>query len=209
MDRKEEYNKIAEKIVGHVKNGTTDQAEGVISIPTSDYTCKDRWNSEMKNIFQTLPLMAAMTIEMPNPGDYKSLEITGVPVLITRDKNGDVNAFRNVCTHRGAIIAEPGTGNKSRFSCPYHGWTYTNTGSLMGVTDKEKFGEFDTSCFGLAKLPCKELGGMIFVSLSKNEDINFEEFLDGMLPEIEHFKLEDWYYHGYKVIEGSKLEDSF
>ena len=50
MDRKEEYNKIAEKVVGHVKNGTTDQAEGVISIPTSDYTCKERWNSEMKNI---------------------------------------------------------------------------------------------------------------------------------------------------------------
>ena len=39
MDRKEEYNKIAEKIVGHVKNGTTDQATNVISIPTSDYTC--------------------------------------------------------------------------------------------------------------------------------------------------------------------------
>ncbi len=209
MDRKEEYNKIAEKIVGHVKNGTTDQAKGVISIPTSDYTCKERWNSEMKNIFQTLPLMAAMTIEMPNPGDYKSLEITGVPLLITRDKNGEVNAFRNVCTHRGAIIAEPGVGNRSRFSCPYHGWTFTNTGILMGVTDKQKFGEFDTNCFGLAKLPCKELGGMIFVTLSKNEDINFEEFLDGMLPEIEHFKLENWYYHGYKVIEGANWKIAF
>ena len=51
MDRKAEYNKIAEKIVGHVKNGTTDQAESVISIPTSDYTCKKRWNAEIKNIF--------------------------------------------------------------------------------------------------------------------------------------------------------------
>ena len=104
MDRKEEYNKIAEKIVGHVKNGTTDQATNVISIPTSDYTSDERWTSEMSNIFQTLPLMAAMTIEIPNPGDYKSLEITGIPILITRDKNGKINAFRNVCTHRGAII---------------------------------------------------------------------------------------------------------
>ena len=63
MDRKEEYNKIAEKIVSHVKNGTTDQAEGVISIPTSDYTSKDRWNSEMKTIFQTLPLIAILKKE--------------------------------------------------------------------------------------------------------------------------------------------------
>ena len=50
MDRKEEYNKIAEKIVSHVKNGTTDQAEGVISIPTSDYTCKERWDLELSLI---------------------------------------------------------------------------------------------------------------------------------------------------------------
>ena len=111
---------------------------------------------EIKNIFQTLPLMAAMTIEIPNPGDYKSLEITGVPILVTRCKDGKVNAFRNVCTHRGAIITEPGIGNKSRFSCPYHGWTYSNNGDLIGVTDKEKFGDFDSSCHGLSKLPCKE-----------------------------------------------------
>ena len=153
MNRKEEYNKIAEKIVSHVKNGTTAQAEGVISIPTSDYTCKERWDLEIKNIFQTLPLMAAMTIEIPNPGDYKSLEITGVPILVARGKDGKVNAFRNVCTHRGAIITEPGIGNKSRFSCPYHGWTYSNNGELIGVTDKEKFGDFDPSCHGLSKLP--------------------------------------------------------
>ena len=209
MDRKEEYNKIAEKIVSHVKNGTTDQAEGVISIPTSDYTCKERWDLEIKNIFQTLPLMAAMTIEIPNPGDYKSLEITGVPILVARGKDGKVNAFRNVCTHRGAIITEPGIGNKSRFSCPYHGWTYSNNGDLIGVTDKEKFGDFDPSCHGLSKLPCKELGGMIFVSLSKDEKINFEDFLDGMLPEIEHFKLENWYYHGFKVIEGANWKIAF
>ena len=209
MNRNDEYNKIAEKVVGHVENGTTDQAADILKVPTSDYTSNERWSAEMENIFQTLPLMLALSIEMPNPGDYKSIEVTGIPILITRDKNNNVNAFRNVCSHRGAIIAQEGIGNRSRFSCPYHGWTYSNTGDLIGVTDKSKFGNIDNKCFGLEKLQCKELAGLIFVSLSRNEDVDFEKFLAGMLPEIEHFDLENWYYHGFKVINGANWKIAF
>ena len=209
MNRNDEYNKIAEKVVGHVKNGTTDQAADILKVPTSDYTSNERWSTEMENIFQTLPLMLALSIEMPNPGDYKSIEVTGIPILITRDKNNNVNAFRNVCSHRGAIIAQEGIGNRSRFSCPYHGWTYSNTGDLIGVTDKSKFGNIDNKCFGLEKLQCKELAGLIFVSLSRNEDVDFEKFLAGMLPEVEHFDLENWYYHGFKVINGANWKIAF
>jgi phenylpropionate dioxygenase-like ring-hydroxylating dioxygenase large terminal subunit len=209
VNRNDEYNKIAEKVVGHVENGTTDQAADILKVPTSDYTSNERWSSEMENIFQTLPLMLALSIEMPNPGDYKSIEVTGIPILMTRDKNNNVNAFRNVCSHRGAIIAQEGIGNRSRFSCPYHGWTYSNTGDLIGVTDKSKFGNIDNKCFGLEKLQCKELAGLIFVSLSRNEDVDFEKFLAGMLPEVEHFDLENWYYHGFKVINGANWKIAF
>ncbi|MDC0432215.1 Rieske 2Fe-2S domain-containing protein [Hyphomicrobiales bacterium] len=209
MNRNDEYNKIAEKVVGHVENGTTDQAADILKVPTSDYTSNERWSAEMENIFQTLPLMLALSIEIPNPGDYKSIEVTGIPILITRDKNNNVNAFRNVCSHRGAIIAQEGIGNRSRFSCPYHGWTYSNTGDLIGVTDKSKFGNIDNKCFGLEKLQCKELAGLIFVSLSRNEDVDFEKFLAGMLPEVEHFDLENWYYHGHKVINGANWKIAF
>ena len=209
MNRNDEYNKIAEKVVGHVENGTTDQAADILKVPTSDYTSNERWSAEMENIFQTLPLMLALSIEIPNPGDYKSIEVTGIPILITRDKNNNVNAFRNVCSHRGAIIAQEGIGNRSRFSCPYHGWTYSNTGDLIGVTDKSKFGNIDNKCFGLEKLQCKELAGLIFVSLSRNEDVDFEKFLAGMLPEVEHFDLENWYYHGFKVINGANWKIAF
>jgi phenylpropionate dioxygenase-like ring-hydroxylating dioxygenase large terminal subunit len=209
VNRNDEYNNIAEKVVGHVENGTTDQAADILKVPTSDYTSNERWSAEMENIFQTLPLMLALSIEMPNPGDYKSIEVTGIPILITRDKNNNVNAFRNVCSHRGAIIAQEGIGNRSRFSCPYHGWTYSNTGDLIGVTDKSKFGNIDNKCFGLEKLQCKELAGLIFVSLSRNEDVDFEKFLAGMLPEVEHFDLENWYYHGFKVINGANWKIAF
>ena len=209
MDRKEEYNKIAERVVGHVQNKTTDQAEDILSIPTSDYTCEKRWESEMDKIFKELPLMLALSIEIPNKGDYKAMEVVGIPVLITRDKESKVHAFRNVCSHRGAPLANEEIGNKSKFTCPYHGWTYSNKGELLGILENSKFGDLDKSCHGLQVLPCEEFGGMIFVTLTPNIKLNLDKFLGGMKPEIEHFNLQNWYYHGFKVIHGANWKIAF
>ena len=177
MNRREEYNKIAERVVGHVENNTTDQANSILSIPTSDYTCKDRWGIEIKKIFKELPLMLALTIEIPNKGDYKSMEVVGIPVLITRDKDNNVHAFRNVCSHRGAPLTGDEIGNRNKFTCPYHGWTYSNKGDLIGILENEKFGELDKSCNGLQALPCKEFSGMIFVTLTPEIDMNLDQVL--------------------------------
>ena len=209
MDRKEEYNKIAERVVGHVQNKTTDQAEDILSIPTSDYTCEKRWESEMDKIFKELPLMLALSIEIPNKGDYKSLEVVGIPVLITRDKDSKVRAFRNVCSHRGAPLTNEEIGNKSKFTCPYHGWTYSNEGELIGILENSKFGELDKSCNGLQILPCEEFGGIIFVTLTPNIELNLDNFLGGMKSEIEHFNLQNWHYHGFKVIHGANWKIAF
>ena len=209
MNRKEEYNKIAERVVGHVQNKTTDQANDILSIPTSDYTCEKRWESEMDKIFKELPLMLALSIEIPNKGDYKSLEVVGIPVLITRDKDSKVHAFRNVCSHRGAPLTNEEIGNKSKFTCPYHGWTYSNEGELIGILENSKFGELDKSCNGLQILPCEEFGGMIFVTLTPNIELNLDNFLGGMKSEIEHFNLQNWHYHGFKVIHGANWKIAF
>ncbi len=209
MNRKEEYNKIAERVVSHVQNKTTDQANDILSIPTSDYTCEKRWESEMDKIFKELPLMLALSIEIPNKGDYKSLEVVGIPVLITRDKDSKVHAFRNVCSHRGAPLTNEEIGNKSKFTCPYHGWTYSNEGELIGILENSKFGELDKSCNGLQILPCEEFGGMIFVTLTPNVELNLDNFLGGMKSEIEHFNLQNWHYHGFKVIHGANWKIAF
>tara|TARA_B100000378_G_C18049976_1_gene413018 strand:+ start:344 stop:1516 length:1173 start_codon:yes stop_codon:yes gene_type:complete len=209
MNRKEEYNIIAEKVVGHFQNNTTDQTKDILTIPTSDYTDKDRWKKEIDEIFLKLPLMLSLAIEIPNPGDYKALEIVGIPVLITRDKESKVHAFRNVCSHRGSLLTKEEIGNKNNFTCPYHGWTYSNKGDLIGITDNEKFGNLDKSCRGLQELPCQELGGMIFVILTPNLDLNLDEFLGGMKSEIEHFDFKNWYYHGFKVIHGANWKVAF
>ena len=163
----------------------------------------------MDKIFKELPLMLALSIEIPNKGDYKAMEVVGIPVLITRDKESKVRAFRNVCSHRGAPLANEEIGNKSKFTCPYHGWTYSNKGELIGILENYKFGDLDKSCNGLQVLPCEEFGGMIFVTLTPNIKLNLDKFLGGMKPEIEHFNLKNWHYHGFKVIHGANWKIAF
>ena len=166
MDRAQEYNQIARKIVDHYQNNTTDLSADVMAVPISRYTDEEIWQQEIDLIFKRVPLMLALTCEMKNPGDYKAIEMAGVPVLITRGKDGKARAFINACSHRGAPVCEDGHGSASRFSCPYHGWTFGNEGQLVGVSDRQKFGDIDNETRGLTDLPCEERVGFIFVVLT-------------------------------------------
>ena len=209
MSRTETYNKLAEKLLSHVENNTTDQVEGTLSVPTSAYTDPQRWEREMQLIFKRLPLMLALSVELANPGDYKAIEVVGRPVLITRGKDGQARAFLNVCAHRGAPLAEVGEGNCSRFSCPYHGWTFANDGKLMGIADPAKFGEIDRSGLNLTALPCQERAGMIFVVLTPGLPIDVEAYLGGMLTDLEHFKFETWHFFGRRELHGANWKVSY
>ena len=70
------------------------------------------------------------------PGSYRALLTGDIPVLLTRASDGELRAFLNVCSHRGSIVVPEGTGNASRFTCPYHSWAYDNRGALLGIYKK-------------------------------------------------------------------------
>ena len=91
------------------------------------------------------------------------------------------------------MVANDGKGNCTRFVCPYHGWTYSDRGELIGVAGRRKFGEVDTDARGFTQLPCVERAGLIFVSLAPGTTIDLNEYLGGMLPELESFGFENWY----------------
>jgi phenylpropionate dioxygenase-like ring-hydroxylating dioxygenase large terminal subunit len=197
--RRSEYINLATRLLAHVENGTTDSAEDVKYIPVENYVNPVRWHSEMDAIFKRLPLLLAFTCEMREPGDYKSIEVVGVPVLIVRGQDGLVRAFIGVCSHRGTMLTEEGKGRCEQFTCPYHGWTYSDRGALIGVAGRRKFGDVDTASRGLTELPSVERAGMIFVSLTPGGSIDLEDYLGGMLSELESFGFENW--HMYKQNE--------
>jgi len=126
----ENYNRIVARIIDDVDNNTTDQASSTLSVPSKNYTDADIWQQEMDLIFKKVPVFVALTAELPNAGDYKTFQFLDKPLLITRLKDGTARVMLNACSHRAMTVANEPCGNKSRFTCPYHGWMYSNDGVL-------------------------------------------------------------------------------
>ncbi len=200
--RRDVYEKIGIRLLNHVRNRTTDSMESTKPVPVAKYRDRSRWENEVRKIFKEMPVLVALSCELKHASDYKALEIVGVPVLITRGKDGIARAFLNVCRHRGAHVAEPGYGNQSRFACPYHGWTYDQRGSLIGVTDESKFGQVDVSCRNLVELYTREVAGLIFTCLTPGRTFDIEMFLGEMLDELASYRLETWSLVSQNIVEG-------
>lgn len=203
------YGDAAEKMLHFVETKTTDQAASTLEIPVANYLDKDRWQKEIDLIFKRLPLMLALTIELPNINDYKAMDVMGLPVLITRAKDGKARAFLNVCKHRAMHMAKEGKGNCSRFACQYHGWTYANDGSLIGIAEASTFGDVDKKTLNLTELPTQEVAGMIFVILTPGLAIDVPAFLGGMLDDLAALKLETWYYHKSRPMVGANWKVAY
>ena len=188
--------------MAHARAHTLEQAPEVVALPAARYFDPAIFEAEIEKIFKRVPLLLAVTAEMPKPGDFKALEAAGVPVLISRGQDGVVRAFINSCSHRGTNVAMAGHGNAKRFMCPYHGWTFTQKGELMGVASADDFGEIDKSCFGLTPLPVTERAGLIWVIVNPDSKLSFDAFLSGYDKLLAHYGFEDWHYHGSQVIPG-------
>ncbi len=127
-DRQAQYNRMVVRMMEHVENGTTDWADDTMIVSSQEYTDAEFWQTEMDTIYRKLPILIGMSHEVPNAGDFKSLDILGIPLLISRQADGSVRVFMNVCTHRSMILVKEETGNKRVFTCPYHAWSFSGDG---------------------------------------------------------------------------------
>lgn len=200
---------VAEIMLDYVEKGLTYQSDRITTVPAVNYLDPDVWRREMDLIFKRVPLMLALSAELPEPGSYKAMEAVGLPLLITRDKTGKAHVFFNVCAHRGAPVAAEGHGKCSRFTCSYHAWSYSNDGRLLAITDKDKFGEIDRSQRGLRELPCQEKAGMIFGVLTPDAPLDIDTYYGRMLEDFQDADLEHWTFLGSRVIEGANWKIAF
>lgn len=92
--------------------------------------------------------------EIRAPGDFRTRNVAGRPIIFCRDQGGAVRALINSCRHRGAVVCRERQGNSRAFFCFYHGWTFNNDGSLRGVPGEDAYGpDFDKSKLGLVPAP--------------------------------------------------------
>lgn len=200
----------AARMLEFVETGTTDTAPQTMEVAASAYLDPERFEKEMERIFGRLPILAALSAEIPEPGDFKTLDLLGKPVLVTRRKDGEVAAMLNVCTHRGMIVAPECTrGNRPRFTCPYHAWTFDNGGKLLAVADAQKFGPVCKEDRGLTRLPCVEAGGIVWVVMTPGAEIDIAGHLGGMLADLEAYGLDKWHFCGARQIEGANWKIAY
>ena len=106
--------------------------------------------------------------QLPQPHSYLSVRMGQRPLILTRDRDGALHGIFNRCAHRGATICRDESGVAKSFQCPYHGWTFRNTGELVGAPWPGGYGsDFDKSQYGLRKVDrIDTYRGFIFGTLS-------------------------------------------
>ncbi|MCS5582672.1 MAG: Rieske (2Fe-2S) protein, partial [Pseudomonadales bacterium] len=84
-------------------------------------------------------LVAGVTQDVAEPGDFFVFELEPESIIVSRAEDGTINAFYNVCQHRGARLLLTDQGAMATYTCPYHGWVYNNDGSLCEVPEEDRF----------------------------------------------------------------------
>ncbi|MEM7666952.1 MAG: aromatic ring-hydroxylating dioxygenase subunit alpha [Pseudomonadota bacterium] len=205
---REELITMTRSLIAHGEADTMELADDVVRIPASAYTDPDLFELEKRNIFRRLPLMVAPSCELPEPGDFKAMDICGVPLLLSRQKDGEVIAYLNMCTHRGNPLAS-GTGNASRFTCGYHGWTFKQDGDLIGVASPGDFGAIDKAAHCLHRFPVHESAGLIWVTLDPKSKLSIEDYLCGYDSLLEAFGFKDWTLFAQRTLSGPNWKTAY
>ncbi len=194
---------LARRALEHFQNRTTDQADDVMAIPLAAYLDEGRYQAEVERIFKHLPLALALSLEVPDPGCYRAMDVLGVPVLIVRGTDERVRAFLNVCRHRGSPVCAEGLGEARVFACPYHSWTYDDAGRLIGIYSEDTFGDVDKSALGLRELFCAERAGLVWVGLTAGEDHDIDSWLGEFQAELGTLELQGWHLFEQRDLVGT------
>jgi phenylpropionate dioxygenase-like ring-hydroxylating dioxygenase large terminal subunit len=142
---------------------------GDLTLSTDEYLSREAHEREVSGLWTKVWQVACRATEVPGPGDYLEYEIVGHSVLIVRDRNGALGAFRNGCRHRGTPVARGG-GTTDCFICPFHGWTYDLDGTLRHIPAAWDFTHVDTGAHGLAPVKVDEFDGWVYVNLDPDAE---------------------------------------
>ena len=190
----------ARKLLGYLEKRTTALAEDVYRNPVGDYTCPQQAERERELFFRKGAFNVGLSALLPNPGDWMTHDYSGVPILLSRDREGKLGAYLNVCRHRGARIANGSGSGEKDFRCPYHGWCYGLDGKLIARPDEPSFAAAARETHGLRPLPVVEKYGMIWVSPDPEAKFDVDEMLGGMGGDLAAYGLETWHHYETRVL---------
>ena len=130
------------------------------------YTDPAIYDLEIEKIVNRNWILAGHASQLPEPGDFKVLNVAQESAIIVRGKDGKLKGFANVCRHRGSLVCLEEEGHADKFTCPYHGWMYDIDGNLTAARNMKD--DFDMSTHGLKSVSVGEVHGLILVCFDDN-----------------------------------------
>ncbi|MBI3244399.1 MAG: aromatic ring-hydroxylating dioxygenase subunit alpha [Chloroflexi bacterium] len=136
------------------------------TLPGDFYASVTIFRDEMERIFYKRWVCVGRADQIPNPGDFFIQNIGDESLIITRDRSGAPRAFYNVCRHRGTRLCADKQGRfHETIQCPYHAWTYTLDGRLVGAPNMNEIAGFDKRDYPLYSACLETWQGFLFVNL--------------------------------------------
>ncbi|WP_238429130.1 aromatic ring-hydroxylating oxygenase subunit alpha [Frankia nepalensis] len=171
---------------------TTVLAERTMEEPLEGYRSLEQFERERRLIFNRYPMFVGLSGDLPEPGSWLTFDATSTPMLLTRTDDGRVRAFLNMCQHRGVRVVDAGHGSARRFTCPFHAWSYSLEGRLVGLPGGEGFSDMRRETRGLIELPAEERHGLIFAAANPDAPFSLDEHLSGLGEHFASFGFETW-----------------
>jgi glycine betaine catabolism A len=151
------------------------------------YNDREVFDLDVAAIFARSWIFVAVEAEVPEPGDFRTVEIGPYSVILVRDDDEQVRAWHNVCRHRGARILADAQGSVGNIVCGYHKWTYGADGRLLHAGQQPP--TFDPGCFGLKPVQVRSVAGLIHVCLAEEPPADFDGVAERVTPYLEPHQL--------------------
>jgi len=140
---------------------------GSKTLPGRYYTSPEQFIQDIERIYSQRWVCVGRTSQVANPGDYFLCQIGPESLIVVRDQSGELQAYYNVCRHRGTRLCTQEQGKFSAtIQCPYHAWTYNLQGHLIGAPLMDEVTNFNKADYPLVKAHLATWGGFLYLSLS-------------------------------------------
>lgn len=190
---------LARRLLEYIDTQSTAMAADLYHQPVSEYMSPAIAAREREVLFRSLPLCIGLSGMLPTVGSYFTHDHTGLPLLLTRDDDGEVHALLNVCRHRGARLID-GCGETRMLRCPYHAWAYAHDGRLAARPADEAFAGMPRTTHGLRRLAVEERDGLLWIMPRLGAPLALERHLGAVGEQIASFGLAGFHHFATRTM---------
>ena len=188
------------QLLRYLDTKTTAMAESVYRNPVTDYTCRRAARGRAGDAVPPPPAAHGARQRDSGAGRLPDRRLFRGSHPRGPGEDGVLRGFLNVCRHRGSRVAQ-GRGNRKRFVCPYHAWTYGSDGRLLRIPHDEGFPGVDPACHGLTPVPVVEKYGLVWAMTSPGAEFDIDEALEGAEGDLASFDLGRYSLYETRVLE--------